>query len=409
MGGLFPTRSAGAAPPTLADVRISERAADVFAVACVLAGIAVVWAVGAAEALSASVACAALAVTAVRRSRPLLLVAGFGVAGVSLAITAVCLPSAGNQVLVWGAERVPTLIEIMALLGLIVVVVRWASLRRAVAVGGAVGVAMAAIVLRLLVPASFLAAVGACAIWALAAALAATMGGHLRRQDARREQAVAATRRTERLQLARDLHDFVAHDISEMIAQAQAGQVIARQDARQAAALFAHVERAGQQAMISMDRTVHMLHDVDDEGARGAFPGLARLPELIQRFAASGQIETELHLDPDLTDTAPAEVTTTIYRTVVEALTNVRRHAPHATHVSVTVQRSAESSVVVAVSNNRASDTPASQCGKRSGGLGLIGLAQRVETLGGTLSAGPEGDTWRIMASLPLARQRGSR
>ncbi|WP_169515731.1 histidine kinase [Amycolatopsis nigrescens] len=106
------------------------------------------------------------------------------------------------------------------------------------------------------------------AFWALGPAFAAAVGLYFRYQQNARDRAVAAARRAQRLDLARDLHDYVAHDLSEMIAQAQAAQLAGEPDPAVLVALR-RIETAGLKAMSSMDRTVHMLHedspDTEDE------------------------------------------------------------------------------------------------------------------------------------------------
>ena len=239
-------------------------------------------------------------------------------------------------------------------------------------------------------------ALGGFAAWTLVAVCAVAVGAYLRRLDAARVRSVTEARRAQRLQLARDLHDFVAHDVSGMLAQAQAGQLLASRDPAAAAAAFRRIEQAGLQALASLDRTVHMLD--------GALPaGLADVPELVARFGSAVDASVDLDL------VLPREIGATVYRVVVEGLTNVRRHAPGASRVAVRVGLRG-SSVVVCVGDSGAG--PGRFAGRglgglglgRRGGLGLPGLAERVEALGGTLVAGPDGaGGWRVEASLPLA------
>ncbi|GAA0959081.1 hypothetical protein Vau01_083860 [Virgisporangium aurantiacum] len=237
-------------------------------------------------------------------------------------------------------------------------------------------------------------ALGGFAAWTLVAVVAVSVGLYLRRLDAARVRSVTEARHAQRLQLARDLHDFVAHDVSGMLAQAQAGQLLASRDPAAAAAAFRRIEQAGLQALASLDRTVHML-----DGAGGLPAGLADVPELVARFGSS----VELDLSPELV--LPREVEATVYRVVVEALTNVRRHAPGASRVLVRVGLRG-SSVVVGVVDSGSGRFAGRGLGAgrgRRGGLGLPGLAERVEALGGTLVAGPDGTGgWRVEASLPL-------
>jgi signal transduction histidine kinase len=263
--------------------------------------------------------------------------------------------------------------------------------------------------------------------YALLAVIAAAVGLYQRHLDAERVRSVGEARRVQRLEFARDLHDFVAHDVSEMVALAQAGQVLAERDPTRTEVTFRRIEQAGQAALASMDRTVHMLHDAsrlacpaaassrsreEHEGRDGLaadrtpVPGLAELPALADRFAASGAARVELRCDPSLARQVPREVGAAAYRVVVEALTNVRRHAPTATRVEVSVRRargSAGHTLEVAVSDDAAPSTLPRRPSTRRG-LGLPGLVERVEALGGDLVAGPREPTgWSLAAVLPLA------
>jgi signal transduction histidine kinase len=245
------------------------------------------------------------------------------------------------------------------------------------------------------------AGVGGFVGWGALALVAAVVGLYLRKLDTTRVRSVAEARRAQRLQLARDLHDFVAHDVSGMLAQAQAGQYLAERDPAAAAAAFRRIEAAGLQALASLDRSVHMLGDPDS----AAPATLDDLPALVERFAST--VDVQLEVEPDLV--LPREHAATAYRVIVEALTNVRRHAPGAARVAVRVHRSARA-VLVTVTDDGPT-TAAARSGRsgrprRRGGLGLPGLAERVEALGGTLTAGPTAaNGWRLAATLPLRRE----
>jgi signal transduction histidine kinase len=112
---------------------------------------------------------------------------------------------------------------------------------------------------------------------------------------------------------------------------------------------------------------------------------------------------------PDGGPAWPPEVTTTVYRVVQEALTNITRHAPHAGAVTVSVSN-VPAGVTVEVSDD-APHAPALQpmlhpTRQVGGGYGLIGMRERVETLGGTLEAGPRpGRGWTVRATLPVAAE----
>jgi signal transduction histidine kinase len=280
------------------------------------------------------------------------------------------------------------MVEAVALAVLVAFAVRVASTPSAGVTGGLAGVAVPCLLLRFGGAGPVLAA--GFAAWTLPVVLAGAVGWYLRSLDARRRTAVAAARRAQRLELARDLHDFVAHDVSEMLAQAQAGQVLAGRDPMAAVGTLRVIEQAALRALAAMDRTVAMLHE---DGTTPAPPHtLDDLAELIARFGARLDLEADLDL--------PRELAATAYRVVVEALTNVRRHAPDARQVEVTVRRADAAVEVVVIDDGGGMSRPQSP----RGGLGLPGLQERLGMLGGTLTAGPRRSRgWRLVAVLPLA------
>jgi signal transduction histidine kinase len=98
----------------------------------------------------------------------------------------------------------------------------------------------------------------------------------------------------------------------------------------------------------------------------------------------------------------PPELATTVHRVLLEALTNVRRHAPKATAVRVTLHR-ADDVLVVEIGNDGVRTPPS---GEHHRGYGLVGMRERVAALGGTLRAGQEPDRrWLVEARIPLAGQ----
>lgn len=230
-------------------------------------------------------------------------------------------------------------------------------------------------------------------MWLLGATIAALVGLYLRTQDNQRVRSLAALRHAQRLELARDLHDFVAHHVSGIVVQAQASQVVAQTDPAVAVQALQKIEEAGTAALTSLRRTVGMLREAPGESTLPH--GLADLPEMVERFSSTGKTVALLTVESDVDDRLPPEVTTSAYRIVLEALTNVRRHAPQASTVDIQVSR-AGNDLRVVVEN----DGPSAEPGR--GGFGLIGLTERVETVGGTLSAGPSGIGWRVAAVLPV-------
>ncbi len=325
-------------------------------------------------------------------------------AAASLVVTLLHDGPADNRTALWWVAELGASILTLGL------TVRRAPGRAAALGGTAMLVAITALPLRLTLhvvpPATTRGAVLGCVICGLVALTTAATALYPRRLDARRSRAVAEARRAQRLDLARDLHDFVAHDVSGMVVQAQAAQV--SPDPEVARAALQRIEAAGLRAMESMDRTVHMLHEAEDDDPRPRPYGLDDLPGLTDRFAES--CDARVHLSVDVHD-PPREVSATAYRLVVEALTNVRRHAPDATAINVTVTEVPGPAVRVRV----ADDAPARPRRRRGlrglgGGRGLSGLAERVRALGGEFAAGPSGDHgWEVTAVLPLPGRVRSR
>ncbi|MGN9843586.1 sensor histidine kinase [Nonomuraea sp. H19] len=307
-------------------------------------------------------------------------------AAVSLAITLAHVIGVAQPA---GGAEAPGMIESVALMTLTGLTVRYAPVRQAALAAPAAGLGAATWLLRFFTPASPLEGVGVCAFWGLGALIAAGVGAYLRFLDVRQDRAVAGMRTTLRLQLARDLHDFVAHDISEMVAHAQAGRVAG--DASQA---LERVEAAGQRALSMLDRTLDMLHHGRPLTPAGDLSGIR---EAAERFSVAGP--AQVHLRMDAAVPVPAETAVLAYRIVVEGLTNVRRHAPGARRVELGV--SAETGVLeITMVNDGVRRT---RSGRR-GGSGLPGLTALVQAQGGELvtRAIPEG--WSLTARLPLAQ-----
>lgn len=233
---------------------------------------------------------------------------------------------------------------------------------------------------------------------ALAWAAAVMTGLGLRLLAARRRATAERVRRDERLVLARELHDVVAHHITGIVVQAQAAQLIARRQAPQPDQLDESLDGivgAGTEALAAMRRVVGLLRDTDDAAPASSEP--EQLADLVERFRNDSR-DVCLRLPGDDILAWPAEVTSTIYRVVQEALTNIAKHAPHAGSVTVAVGR-AGPGVTVEVTDDGVGATAL----HRASGYGLIGMRERIEALGGTLLAGPRTGQagWSVVATLP--------
>ncbi|WP_229402508.1 sensor histidine kinase [Micromonospora okii] len=343
-----------------------------------------------------AVATAAVWLPAHRQGSPRLALAAGAVATWSLATTAAYAylrHSAGLDGLVplRGSDSLWGLAESCGLLGIVFVAARRAAPRAAPAVVAVTGLAVAALPLRADTGAVHL-IVGMA--YALLAAGTAAAGMYLRLAETARRRQLAAVRAEQRAEFARDLHDFIAHHVTGIVVQAQGARYVAERDPGRAVAALEQIERAGAQTMTAMRRMVGVLRDGDAPVAPLA--GAADLPELVDAFRAAGPVGARLRVDGPLDD-LPIEVTSSAYRIVMEALTNVRQHAAGARRVDVRLGRTPEGLLV------RVSDDGPGRGGGR-GGFGLAGLAERVGALGGTLHAGPgDGGGWVVEARLPLS------
>ncbi|WP_248961661.1 sensor histidine kinase [Sphaerisporangium perillae] len=232
-------------------------------------------------------------------------------------------------------------------------------------------------------------------------AVAMGIGSYLRYQLERRQETVDAVRRAERLELARELHDLVAHHITGIVVQAQAARTVAVHQPEAVLPSLDAIAGAGADALTSMRRLVGVLR-AEDDASRNAGTTLADLRVLVERFSAGGP-PVAFDVGQGLSELALApEVLTTLHRILQESLTNVRRHAPHAAWVMADL-RPADRGVLLRVRNHRTSADP--RLSRMGGGFGLVGMAERVQALGGDLLAGPTRDgEWEVRAWFPVDR-----
>ena len=214
------------------------------------------------------------------------------------------------------------------------------------------------------------------------------------RAEAERELLARDAVLVERTRIAREMHDAVGHRVSLMVLQAGAIEMAAG-DRDRVEQLSGQVQAAGRQALDELRQMVGVLRagEVDEAAPLGPQPGLADLPRLVAQSREAG-MAVSLSGRPD----GPVDpaVGRAAYRIVQEALTNAGKHAPGAP-VTVTVERTAHALTVRVLNGPGA---PADRA--PSGGFGLVGLGERVRTLGGTLTAEPRLDGgFTVEAVLP--------
>jgi signal transduction histidine kinase len=240
----------------------------------------------------------------------------------------------------------------------------------------------------------------------LAWGCALAIGAWMRLLDIRRAQVIDTARRDERLDLARELHDVVAHHVAGIVVQAQAARIIAAKRPETLDTTLAGIESAGNDALAAMRRVVSLLRDPADAGGRT--PGPEQLGDLVSRFAGHGPA-VQLRLPDGDQPPWPPEVAATVYRIVQEALTNVILHAPGAASVTVTVGEDLTGVTVEVTDDAPRRTISGGSWFAPAGGNGLTGMRERTEALGGTLRAGPGPDGgWVVAAELPLAARRNA-
>ena len=207
----------------------------------------------------------------------------------------------------------------------------------------------------------------------------------------------------ERSRIARELHDIVAHNLSVVVLQAAGARAQAEQQSSNPSTLE-KIERSGREALAEMRRLVGVLREDDATCLElEPTPGLAQLPELIDRVRAAG-LHVELRC-AGLTAGLPPALDLSAYRIIQEALTNTLKHASTHAHVWVTVRRGPADLAIGIVDDGggRSLDGAPS----RSAGHGLIGMRERVALFGGQFQAGPTAPSgFAVHARLPVGDQR---
>jgi signal transduction histidine kinase len=204
-------------------------------------------------------------------------------------------------------------------------------------------------------------------------------------------RAVAAR---EREHIAREMHDVLAHSVSLMVVQAEAGPVVVRSDPDRAEAAFEAIATTGRDALGQLRRALGILRGPDGAAERAPQPDLDGLPALLADARRAGLVVSVTE-DGDRRP-LPAELAIAVYRVVQESLTNTVKHA-RAQQVQVRLDW-LDSSLRVEVSDD------GQGAGAGPPGHGLVGMRERVAACGGELrtDAGEGGTGFRVMVVLPL-------
>nr|WP_246006828.1 histidine kinase [Actinomadura pelletieri] len=222
---------------------------------------------------------------------------------------------------------------------------------------------------------------------------AAALGTAIRYRTKIRLRDIDHAKAREREQLARELHDTVAHRVSGIAIQAQAGRAVAASHPERAVEALAVIEDAASRTLTELRSIVGVLRATQDTEFAPQ-PGVAE----VEQLATDGGTRpcVKVTLSGEFDDLSPA-VGAAIYRLAQESVTNARRHARHATQVNVAVTGDVDQIRLIV-------DDDGSAAGGRApeGGYGLVGMRERASLLGGTFHAGPTaGRGWRVEAVLP--------
>ncbi len=234
---------------------------------------------------------------------------------------------------------------------------------------------------------------------ALFLVLPAALGALVRYEVKARVGQIDQAKLREREQLARELHDTVAHHVSAIVIQAQAGYTVAGTDPDAATDALVLIEEEASRTLAEMRVMVGALRE-DETPDLAPQRGVADIERLARNAGEAPSINVEL--SGELTDLAPS-LDAAIYRLAQESITNAVRHARHATRIDVSV--TADDDIVHLIVRD---DGDTASTGRNPAGYGLVGMSERTSLLGGTLDAGPNADNrgWTVNAVLPKSESR---
>jgi signal transduction histidine kinase len=219
-----------------------------------------------------------------------------------------------------------------------------------------------------------------------------------RERDAHAQVAAAA----ERARIARELHDVVAHNVSVMVVQADGAAFALETSPDKTRQALTAISRTGRQALTEMRSLLGVLRSADDEADLTPQPGIEQLTRLLEQARAAGlPVSFTVAGVPRPMRVGAA---LTAYRIVQESLTNARKHGGPTVTAAVTLGFCEDKLVIKVSDDGRARTGDKFDDGPDGLGHGLIGMRERVEVYGGTVTAGPQpSGGWRVTATLPLA------
>jgi signal transduction histidine kinase len=221
----------------------------------------------------------------------------------------------------------------------------------------------------------------------------AAIGATVRFWSTSRARELDQIRLLEREQLARELHDTVAHHVSAMVIRAQAGRVVAATSPDAAIEALLIIESEGSRTLAEMRSMVGALRQGGEQAQLAPQTGITALPDLAR---ADGDHRVEVHTSGELADVS-ASIDAAVYRIAQESVTNALRHSRHAERIEVQVVGGPDG-IDLSITDD---GDPVSGNGS-SDGFGIVGMTERAHLLGGTLTAGPGVERgWTVRAHLP--------
>jgi signal transduction histidine kinase len=215
------------------------------------------------------------------------------------------------------------------------------------------------------------------------------------RAEVQRQEAARAIAE-ERLRIAQELHDVVAHSMSVIAVQAGVGAHVLDSQPDEARRSLEAISKTSRATLTEMRRLLGVLRGEDGERAHAPAPGLDNLESLAAEVRVTG-VDVKLELDGDRKNVPPG-VDLSAYRVVQEALTNVIKHAGQGVSACVSVGCHPDELCIEVVDNGRGASVPSSPAGH-----GLMGMRERVAVWGGELTAGPRpGGGYRVRARIPF-------
>ena len=202
----------------------------------------------------------------------------------------------------------------------------------------------------------------------------------------------------ERLRIAREIHDLVAHAMTAINVQAGVAAHLLERDPSQAYDALRNIKQTSGAALSDLRSTLDVLRDPSQAAPLAPPARLDDISELTHGLRAAG-VGVDLDVDPGAD--VPAAVQGAGYRIVQEALTNVARHASGASSTRVSVRRVPGAVTIEVINDGAVASTPAN--GDAGGGNGIRGMRERAAALGGNLEAAPiDTGGWRVQATLPV-------